>query len=83
MRDIFRFVGHEVRSPVNTTRSAIMATLDLPGEGLEPRARDLLGLARGRLDQATEMVKDLASLAGTGVLRPDRSVRDPGVTAAS
>lgn len=71
MRDFFRFVAHEVKSPVNTARSAIEATLDLHGEGLEPGARDLLERARGRLDQATEMVKDLADLTRTGVLRHD------------
>lgn len=71
MRDFFRFVAHEVKSPVNTARSAIEATLDLHGDGLEPGARDLLGRAQGRLDQATEMVKDLADLTRTGVLRHD------------
>ncbi|MBK7047178.1 MAG: HAMP domain-containing histidine kinase [bacterium] len=69
MLEFFRFVTHEIKSPVNTARSAIEATLDLHGKGLEPGARDLLDRAQKRLDQATEIVKDLADLTRTGVLR--------------
>lgn len=67
--EFFRFVTHEVKSPVSTARSAIEAALELHGEGLEPGARDLLERAQKRLDQATEIVKDLADLTRTGVLR--------------
>lgn len=70
-RDFFRFVTHEVKTPVSTARSAIEATLELHGPELAPGARDLLERAQGRLDQATEMVKDLADLTRTGVLRHD------------
>ena len=71
MRDFFRFVTHEVKSPVSTARSAIEAALELHGGDLPAGARDLLERAQGRLDQATEMVKDLADLTRTGVLRHD------------
>ncbi|MBK6733784.1 MAG: HAMP domain-containing histidine kinase [bacterium] len=67
--EFFRFVTHEVKSPVNTARSAIEATLELHCDGLDPGARDLLDRAQKRLDQATEIVKDLADLTRTGVLR--------------
>lgn len=69
MRDFFRFVAHEVKSPVYTARSAIETTLEVHGAELALGARDLLQRARGRLDQATEMVKDLAELTRPAILR--------------
>jgi len=69
MLDFFRFVTHEIKTPVATARSAIEAVVELHGEGLEPGARDLLDRAQRRLDQTTAIVKDLADLTRTGVLR--------------
>jgi signal transduction histidine kinase len=69
MLDFFRFVTHEIKTPVATARSAIEAVVELHGDGLEPGARDLLDRAQRRLDQTTAIVKDLADLTRTGVLR--------------
>lgn len=69
MLDFFRFVTHEIKSPIGTARSAIDAAVDLHGEAMDPVARDLLDRASRRLEQATDIVKDLADLTRTGVLR--------------
>jgi len=74
MIDFFRFVTHEIKSPVNTARSAIEAVMDLHADNLDPGARDLLDRAQRRLDQTTEIVKDLADLTRTGVLRHEPAV---------
>lgn len=71
MVDFFRFVTHEIKSPVNTARSAIATVMETHADGLQPGARDLLERAERRLEQATEIVKDLADLTRTGVLRHD------------
>lgn len=71
MVDFFRFVTHEIKSPVNTARSAIATVMEAHADGLEPDARDLLERAGRRLEQTTEIVKDLADLTRTGVLRHD------------
>jgi signal transduction histidine kinase len=69
MIDFFRFVTHEIKSPIGTARSAIDAAVDVQGEALDPGARDMLDRASRRLEQATDIVKDLADLTRTGVLR--------------
>ena len=69
MLDFFRFVTHEIKSPIGTARSAIDAAVDLHGEAMDPVARDLLDRASRRLEQATDIVKDLADLTRAGVLR--------------
>jgi len=69
MLDFFRFVTHEIKSPVNTASSAISTVLELHGDEMPAGATDLLDRAQQRLDQATEIVKDLADLTRTGVLR--------------
>lgn len=74
MLDFFRFVTHEIKSPVNTARSAIETVLDLHRGSLDPGAQDLLDRAQRRLDQTTEIVKDLADLTRTGVLRHEPPV---------
>jgi signal transduction histidine kinase len=74
MLDFFRFVTHEIKSPVNTARSAIEAVLDLHRDSLDPGAQDLLDRAQRRLDQTTEIVKDLADLTRTGVMRHEPPV---------
>ena len=69
MIDFFRFVTHEIKSPVNTASSAIGTVLELHGGELPAGATDLLQRAQHRLEQATDIVKDLADLTRSGVLR--------------
>ncbi len=74
MLDFFRFVTHEIKSPIGTARTALEAAVDIEGDRLDPGARDLLDRAARRLDQATDIVKDLADLTRTGVLRHESPV---------
>jgi signal transduction histidine kinase len=69
--DFFRFVTHEVKSPVNTAQSAVETALELGGDGLPEQVRDLLGRAVNRLEQTTRIVKDLANLARGEMLKHD------------
>jgi len=68
--DFFRFVTHEVKSPVSTAQSAVETALELGGETMEPPVRDLLQRGVKRLEQATEMVKNLADLTRGDMPRP-------------
>ncbi len=67
--DFFRFVTHEVKSPVNTAQSAVETALDLGGEQMSSTVEDLLSRAVKRLVQATDIVKDLADLTREGLLK--------------
>ncbi|MCP4571426.1 MAG: HAMP domain-containing histidine kinase [bacterium] len=69
--DFFRFVTHEVKSPVSTAQSAVETALELGGSSMDPSSVDLLSRAVGRLEQATDMVKDLADLTRGGILTRD------------
>lgn len=60
--DFFRFVTHEIKSPVSTSLSAINAVLELYNAELNDNARNLLNRAQGRSQQAIDMVKDLSEL---------------------
>ncbi|MBT3935202.1 MAG: HAMP domain-containing histidine kinase [Bacteroidetes bacterium] len=60
--DFFRFVTHEIKSPVSTSLSAINAVLELYSTELNDNARNLLNRAQGRSQQAIDMVKDLSEL---------------------
>ncbi|MCB1151090.1 HAMP domain-containing histidine kinase, partial [bacterium] len=60
--DFFRFVTHEVKSPIVTAQSAVEAGRELGAGALPPEADDLLGRAVARLQQALAIVKDLAEL---------------------
>ncbi len=67
--EFFRFVTHEVKSPVSTAQSAVEAALELDGDGLSTPVRGLLERGLGRLEQANRMVRDLADLTRGGELR--------------
>ncbi len=69
--DFFRFVTHEIKSPVNTAQSGVETALDLGGESLAPSVRDVLERAVSRLKQATKIVQDLADLTRGGVLKEE------------
>lgn len=60
--DFFRFVTHEVKSPLVTAQSAVEAGRELAGDALPAEAGDLLDRAVARLQQALAIVKDLAEL---------------------
>lgn len=69
--DFFRFVTHEVKSPIVTAQSAVEAGRELAAEVLPADADDMLARAVRRLEQALAIVKDLAELTrgrmGAGV----------------
>jgi signal transduction histidine kinase len=69
--DFFRFVAHEVKSPVSTAQSAVETALELGGAQMKPAIEDMLQRGVRRLEQATEMVKDLADLTRGGMLKPE------------
>lgn len=67
--EFFRFVTHEVKSPVSTAQSAVQTALELEGDRLSEQARGLLDRGLRRLEQANLMVRDLADLTRGGELR--------------
>lgn len=69
--EFFRFVTHEVKSPVSTAQSAVETALEIGGGAMDPSSVDLLTRAVDRLEQATDMVKDLADLTRGGILTRD------------
>jgi len=69
--DFFRFVTHEIKSPVNTAQSGVETALDLIGESMVPSVRDVLERAVSRLKQATAIIRDLAELTRGGVLKEE------------
>lgn len=69
--DFFRFVTHEVKSPVSTAQSAVETALELGGGDMKPAIEDMLQRGVRRLEQATDMVKDLADLTRGGMLKPE------------
>jgi signal transduction histidine kinase len=69
--DFFRFVTHEVKSPVNTAQSGVEIALELGGDSLQPGVRDVLERAVSRLKHATFIIKDLADLTRGGVLKEE------------
>lgn len=69
--DFFRYVTHEVKSPVSTAQSAVETALELGGPQMKPAISDLLQRGVKRLGQATEMVKDLADLTRGGMLNKE------------
>ena len=69
--DIFRFVTHEIKSPVNTAQSAVETALELGAGSMSPSVNDMLTRAVRRLVQATDIVKDLADLTRGGLLKKD------------
>lgn len=69
--DFFRYVTHEVKSPVSTAQSAVETALEIGGGEMSASTSDLLSRAVGRLEQATDMVMDLADLTRGGVVSRD------------
>lgn len=69
--NFFRFVTHEVKSPISTAQSAVETALELGGARMEPAIEDLLSRAVGRLEQASGMVRDLADLTRTGKIQQE------------
>jgi signal transduction histidine kinase len=69
--DFFRFVTHEIKSPVNTAQTGVETALDLGGDSLLPSVRDVLKRSVNRLGQATDIIKDLADLTRGGVLKEE------------
>lgn len=59
----FRFVSHELKSPIIAIQSAINVVLDVMNSGLKPKARDMLERGRKRTVQMIEILKDLVSLS--------------------
>ena len=78
--EFYRFVTHEVKSPVATAQSAVETALELGGDTLSPVVDDLLNRAVGRLEQAGEIVRNLADLTRSGLLAP-QNLRPLNVTA--
>ncbi len=67
--DFFRFVTHEVKSPIGTAQSAVETALELGGAQMSDSIEDLLSRAVGRLEQASGMVRDLADLTRGGKVK--------------
>ena len=67
--DFFRFVTHEIKSPVITAQSAVETAIANGGAQMNPDVRDMLERAIKRLRQATDIIKDLAEFTQGGVLR--------------
>ena len=59
----FRFVSHELKSPIIAIQSAINVVLDVMDTNLKPKARDMLERGRKRTVQMIEILKDLVSLS--------------------
>lgn len=78
--EFYRFVAHEVKSPVATAQSAVETALEVGGDALPPQVDDLLVRAVGRLEQAAAIVRNLADLTRGGLLAPE-DLRPVNVTA--
>ena len=59
----FRFVSHELKSPIIATQSAINVVLDHDKDKLTPTAIDMLKRASKRSEQMLAIVKDLVDLS--------------------
>ncbi len=73
--DFFRYVSHEVKTPVVTAQSAVEAVLAVAGADMAEKPRDLLRRTVERLRQATEIVQGLSDLT-RGPLHQGQDVRD-------
>ncbi len=69
--DFFRFVTHEIKSPVNTAQSAVETALELGGPDLGHKVEDMLHRAVVRLEQATRIIRDLAALTRGSFLKAE------------
>ena len=70
--DFFRFVTHEIKSPVSTAQSAVETALELGGPDLGHKVGDMLHRALARLEQATCIIKDLAALTRGSFVRDEK-----------
>ena len=59
----FRFVSHELKSPIIAVQSAINVVLDVMGGDLKVQAVDMLERGRKRTIQMIDILKDLVSLS--------------------
>ncbi len=59
----FRFVSHELKSPIIAVQSAINVVLDVIDININPKARDMLERGRKRTIQMMEILKDLVSIS--------------------
>jgi len=59
----FRYVSHELKSPIVAVQSYISVVLDLPHNPLNEQSRDLLSRARNRTEQMLDIIKDLLELS--------------------
>ena len=59
----FRFVSHELKSPIIAVQSAINVVLDVMNTDLKPKAIDMLERGRKRTAQMIEILKDLVLLS--------------------
>lgn len=55
----FRFVSHELKSPIIAIQSSVNVVLDLMNEHLPAKAIDMLNRAKNRSEQMMDIVKDL------------------------
>jgi len=59
----FRFVSHELKSPIIAVQSAINVVLEIMGKDLKQQAKDMLERGRKRTDQMIEILKDLVTIS--------------------
>jgi len=59
----FRFVSHELKSPIIAVQSSINVVLDIMGGDLKQQAKNMLERGRKRTAQMIEILKDLVSLS--------------------
>ena len=59
----FRFVSHELKSPIVAVQSSINVIIDIMGNEVPKKALEMLGRARIRTRQMLEILKDLVDLS--------------------
>lgn len=59
----FRFVSHELKSPIIAVQSSINVVLDVMGKDLKKQAKDMLERGRKRTEQMIEILKDLVTIS--------------------
>ncbi len=69
--DFFRFVTHEIKSPVSTAQSAVQAAQEIGGDKIPPQVNDLLERGVDRLKLAIKMIQDLADFTRGGDLKSE------------
>ncbi|NOZ04417.1 MAG: HAMP domain-containing histidine kinase [FCB group bacterium] len=70
---LFRFISHELKSPIVAIQSSINVVLDVLGESLTEQSRDLLLRARNRTVQMLNIIKELLELSYERM--PDESIK--------